>query len=265
MIATLTDFGNSEYLGAMKGVIRSISFDADIIDLYNDVAPQSVRQAAWVLLSNYACFPKGALFLCIVDPGVGTDRKALAVQTKSYTFIAPDNGLIYPAAQKDGITSVISITIPKDASRTFHGRDICAKAAAKLDSGHGIASLGKPAKTIQPLHFHKKGREGEVVRIDHFGNIITNLSCLPGEKRYAATLGKEKMNLPFYATYAEAKSDELFLIEGSARTLEISVKSGSAKQKLHPKIGEHIRIIGMQRGNIPGAEGGVLRGVFLKK
>src|SRR3989344_2513603 len=109
MIAILSDFGNSEYLGIMKGVIYSIAKNAKIIDLYNDVIPYKVREGAWILLNSYKYFPENTIFLCVVDPGVGSERQGIAIRTKNYYFVGPDNGLMFPAANAYKILEIIKI------------------------------------------------------------------------------------------------------------------------------------------------------------
>ena len=238
MIALLTDFGDSEYAGVMKGVILSANEGAKIIDLCNFVQPQNVREAAWVLYSSYRYFPKSTVFLCVVDPGVGSKRQCLAIKTRNYFFVGPDNGIMYQAGKEDGILDVVVLS-KKGASRTFHGRDIFAKAAAQIDKSKMI--YGKKSDLKIKIKFHLKEREGEIVRIDRFGNIITNLSSLNKSSYFVKTRSfSKKMN--FYRTYDEADYNELFIIEGSSNTLEISMKNSDAGKKLKVKAGERIEI-----------------------
>ena len=240
MIAILTDFGHSEYLGVMKAVIHSINKNSKIVDLYNSVGSHDIKEAAWVLYRNYGHFPKNTVFLCVVDPGVGSKRQCLAIKTKNYHFVGPDNGLMYKAAIEDKIVSIIKLPV-KNASVTFHGRDVFAKAAAQLEKGAKITSLGEKTTIKTKLDFHAKGREGEIVRIDNFGNIITNLSPLNKSLYNVKTKGFSQ-ELPFYNTYESAPSDRLFLIKGSSGTLEMSVKNSNASNKLKLKVGDKIRI-----------------------
>jgi len=239
VIAILTDFGQSEYVGIMRGVIMRHAPQAVVCDLYNEVEAQSVREGAWVLLTAYRHFPPGTVFLCVVDPGVGSDRQALAVRTKNYFFVGPDNGLLYPAIMDDGIEEVVDLPIPPGASYTFHGRDVFAPAAAKLASGWAVSDLGRPAAIKVPLTFHRLGREGEIVRVDRFGNIITNLPHT-GQHEYRVIVESYRRVLPFARTYAEAPRGQLFVIEGSAGTLEISLKNGSAWSVMDVPLGGHI-------------------------
>ncbi len=132
MIVLLTDFGQSEYVGVMKGVICSIAHDANVVDLCHEISPQNIIEASWILKNNYKYFPQGATFCCVVDPGVGTKRKALAVKTDKYYFVGPDNGLLWETLKEQRIVDIRHLVIPKDASRTFHGRDVFAKAGERI-------------------------------------------------------------------------------------------------------------------------------------
>ena len=240
MIAILTDFGHSEYLGAVKGVIYSANQNSKIVDLYNFVNPQNIKEAAWILYKNYKYFPKGTVFLCVVDPGVGSKRQCLAIKTKNYYFVGPDNGLMYKAAFEDKIISAVGLPI-KNASITFHGRDIFAKAAAQLEKGANIEKLGQKTAIRTKLDFYLKGREGEIVRIDNFGNIITNLSSL-NKSSYQVRTNNFNQKLNFYDTYESSPANNLFLIKGSSNTLEISIKNSNASKKLNLKVGDKIKI-----------------------
>ena len=239
MIITLSDFGDSEYLGVMKGVMLRVNQKSRIIDLYNEVSPHCIKEAAWVLRAGYSYFPEKSVFLCVVDPGVGTDRRALIIESRHYFFVGPDNGLLFPAAQQDRIRQVYRIPVPAAASATFHGRDVFAKIAAKLDSGIAAGKLGNRITNFEKLQFYLKGREGEIVRIDRFGNIITNLPPLR-KPMYKTSLAG--MPLDFYRTYAEAPENELFIIRGSAGTLEVAMKNRPAAAKLKCRVGDRVTI-----------------------
>lgn len=240
MIILLTDFGQNEYVGVMKGVIHSINFDARIVDLCHDIRPQSVIEASWILKSNCTYFPEGSTFCCVVDPAVGTERKALAVKTDQYYFVAPDNGLLWETLKEQTILDMRQIAVPKDASRTFHGRDVFAKAAANIDLGR-FETVGDKIQNIEKLELCEQGREGMVVRIDGFGNVITNLTKLNKDK-YSVEIGGKKHTMNYYPNYDAAKDDELFLIEGSSDTLEISLKNGNANDGLQVRAGRRINI-----------------------
>ena len=240
MIVLLTDFGYGEYVGVMKGVIYSISGNAKIVDLCHDISPQKTVEGSWILKNNHKYVPKGSIFCCVVDPGVGTERKAVAVKTADYYFVAPDNGLLYETLREQTIIDMRDIPIPEDASSTFHGRDVFARAAARIDSGDFEFLSGKIEK-IERLEFYRDGRVGTVVRIDRFGNVITNL---PGQNKpeYCVRFRQRDLRMNFRTTYSAAEENELFLIEGSCNTLEISLKNGNANDRLHLEAGMKIEI-----------------------
>jgi S-adenosylmethionine hydrolase len=240
MIVLLTDFGDGEYVGVMKGVIYSINDSAKIVDLCHSVRPQEIIEASWMLKNNYKYFPKGATFCCVVDPGVGTERKAIGVKTTEYYFVGPDNGLLWETVKEQRIIDIREIAIPRGASRTFHGRDVFAKAAANIDSGR-FETIGEKIEVIEKLELYKKAREGIVVRIDRFGNIITNLAKQEKDK-YSVVIDEKKYIMNYYPNYYTADENELFLIDGSNNTLEISLKNGNANDELHVKTGGKIKI-----------------------
>ncbi len=240
MIILLTDFGQSEYVGVMKGVIYSINQDAKIVNLCHNISPQKTIEASWVLKNNYKYFPEGATFCCVVDPGVGTERKALALKTANYYFVAPDNGLLWETLKEQKIIEIREIPIPPEASKTFHGRDVFAKAAAIIDLGQ-FDTLGPKTEEMERLELYQNGREGLVVRIDSFGNIITNL---PKENKttYSVKTAEKSYKMDFHPNYNAAQDNELFLLKGSCNTLEISLKNGSANDVLHLETGIKITI-----------------------
>jgi len=256
LIILLTDFGYSPYVGIMKGVIYQTWPGSMVLDLYHHVKPQDVREGAWLLAANFVYFPPGSIFLAVVDPGVGYHRQALVVQTSHYFFVGPDNGLLYPATEKDGLVQAYCLEIPPGASNVFHGRDVFAPAAARLEKGENPALYGKPTTIAGKLNFYLEQHEGEVVTVDHFGNIVTNLpftsvDVKQGRPDYLVTLsqsGPTKAKVFYqgrmqrYRTYAEAPADELFLIEGSSRTLELSLKNGAASSRIGAETGMRVRV-----------------------
>ncbi len=240
MIVLLSDFGQSEYLGAMKGVVYSVSPDAKMVDLCHSIGAQNVIEGSWVLKNNYRYFPEGATFCCVVDPGVGTERKAIAVKTEKYYFVGPDNGLLWETVKEQKIIEIREIPVPAEASKTFHGRDVFAKASAEIDSGK-FNEIGERIEKTEKLELYKEGREGIVVRIDRFGNIVTNLGKLDKDE-YSVVIGEKEYVMRCSPTYGAANAGELFLIEGSSNTLEISLKNGSANDRLGLRPGEKIKM-----------------------
>ncbi len=240
MIAILSDFGNSEYVGIMKGRILQENPKATITDLSNFVSAQNVKEGAWTLYNAYKNFPKGTVFLCVVDPGVGTDREAIAVKTNNYFFVGPDNGLFAMPAVEDGIVAAVRLDT-KDASKTFHGRDVFAPAAGKISKTGKVESMGPPVALERMMSFHVEEREGEVVKIDSFGNIITTLPHTDAAQ-YSVITGEEEHKLSYFDTYAEAPDKKPFLITGSSGTLEISIKNGNANEHFQLRIGQRVSI-----------------------
>jgi S-adenosylmethionine hydrolase len=240
MIVLLTDFGLGEYVGVMKGVIFTVDPDARVVDLCHDIRPQSIVEASWILTTNFDYFPQGSTFCCVVDPGVGTDRRAIAVQTESYRFVAPDNGVLSETLKKQTILAIRKIPVPSEASRTFHGRDVFAKAAA-LANRDRFDELGERVETIESFELYQCEREGIVVRVDRFGNIVTNIPPL-AQSQYNVQVGRHRHTLPYFTTYEEALEDTPFLITGSHHTLEISLRNGSANESLHLTPGQMISI-----------------------
>jgi S-adenosylmethionine hydrolase len=242
MIVLLTDFGESEYVGVMKGVILNIAPDAHIVDLTHSIPPQSVREAAWVLLKSHKYFPRHTIFVCVVDPGVGTARDAVLVTTPDYVFIGPDNGLFHEVTKTTGIDHIYSIMVDSPVSSTFHGRDVFAVAAARFHSGIAAREIGTPKKALdETLSFYLEGRTGEIVRIDRFSNIVTNIP-LESSDTLQVRHGETQLRLKLVETYAQGPSEGLFLVVGSYGTLEIASQNRRATDFISVKIGERITI-----------------------
>lgn len=242
MIVLLTDFGESEYVGVMKGVIYSLCPSEHIVDLTHSIPPQSVREGAWVLLSSYKSFPKGTVFVAVVDPSVGTERDSVLVKTKNYTFIGPDNGLLYPATESDGIESISTIIVEGSASHTFHGRDVFAPAAAYFVRNQSGKVLGGFKTSLGvSLKFNQDKRHGEVVRIDGFGNIITNIP--PADKiEYLLVTSDLRWNVQWFSTYSLGPDRGIFLVTGSYGTLEIAAKNADAREEVPLSVGDELSL-----------------------
>ena len=240
MIVLLTDFGPGEYVGVMKAVIYRISQDIKIVDLCHSISPQNLIEASWILSNNYRYFPEGSVFCCVVDPGVGTTRKAIAVKTGKYYFVGPDNGLFWETLKQQEIMEIRVLNVPENASHTFHGRDVFAAAAADIELGR-FKTVGEKTEDIKKLELFRNENEGIVARIDTFGNIVTNIPNRQKEK-YVIEIGGKRLEMNFYPDYASAKDKELFLIEGSNNTLEISLKNAAANNILHIKTGQRVII-----------------------
>ena len=257
LVALLTDFGSSEYAGVLKGVIASIWKDARVVDLCHAVAPQDVREGAWILWTSYRYFPPGTLFLAVVDPGVGTARAAVAVESRRYRWVGPDNGLLYPAVEDDGEPRIVNLPVPPEASSTFHGRDVFAPAAARWAAGAPLESLGQwRREPLVPLRFYRRRRCGEIVRVDPFGNLITPLpppagAPEPPGQAQVAVLRKSggrwrrvgaSVRAGWVRTYGDAPQGALVVLVGSAGTLEVARVGGSAAEALGARRGDRLFI-----------------------
>lgn len=253
LITIVTDFG-SPYVGIMKGVIKSIYKDVEIIEISSDVPPFDIKSGAFILYSSYKFFPKGTIHVAIVDPGVGSERKAIAIKTKNFYFIGPDNGILMPAAKEDGIVEIREINIDKisipveEPSSTFHGRDIFAPAAACLAKGLKFEEIGNAINNYKDLEFFKviKGDiiECEVIFIDRFGNLILSIR----EKDVSIKRGVElelqggRYYLKKVRTYYDVNKGELIIVKGSSDFYEISIREGSAKDLLNVNVGSVVKI-----------------------
>jgi S-adenosylmethionine hydrolase len=250
IITILTDFGGDDYfLGALKGAMLKINPEAKIIDITNTIPPGDTRKAAFTLMNYYAEYPEGTVHYCVVDPGVGTGRKAIAIATDEYRFVAPDNGTVYPSIKNRGwkVYEIDSDRIAIDLrSNTFHGRDIFAPAAALLSKGIDIERLGPKVDDMVHLEMPVPVRRddilaGEVLNIDRFGNVITNFTPidLTGLKNPVFRV-KDKLIKTKLENYQQASPDVLFYIIGSAGYVEISVKNDSAAGVLGINAGDDV-------------------------
>lgn len=240
-IALLTDFGTSDYyVGAMKGVILSIDSDAVIVDITHEIAPQDIASAGFILRACYKDFPVGTTFLCVVDPGVGSKRRAIVVQTNRYFFVGPDNGLFSFFLDENAAVHMIEneAYFRPPVSSTFHGRDIFAPIAAHLSKGVEPTEFGSRVDDAvvlansQPRQLDENTIEGRVIHIDRFGNLVTNIPSLVADRFSEIDIAGTSIS-ELRQTYAEARRGEPFAIVGSAGFIEISVKNGSAAETLN--------------------------------
>jgi S-adenosylmethionine hydrolase len=263
-IALLTDFGEgSVFVGEMQGSILKINPDAVILDLTNRVRPHDIFQAAFLLKYSYRYFPKNSIFLCVVDPEVGSGRKPLAIRTKNYFFVGPDNGLLYPAASDDGIRRTVLLENRKyfleKVSSTFHGRDIFAPVAAYISKGVAIERFGTVISSIKELVFEEPGVDENgylvcrVMYVDDFGNVITNLnepqlssllmrSHAVGPSDLVLEIGKKAYDIRLAKYYCEVGEGSPLALFNSFGLLEISVNRGDASKYFSLKEGDTIRI-----------------------
>ena len=255
MITLTSDFGlKDSYVAEMKGVILTLNPNAKIIDVTHGVEKFDIRMGAFILASAVPYFPKGTVHLAVVDPGVGTERHPILVQTKQGFFVGPDNGVLMLAAENQGIKKVYELSNPKfvlpKVSATFHGRDIFAPVAAYLDMGVKPAEFGpEVAIRIMPEFARiKKGDgylTGEILHIDGYGNIITNISqkeIMAQAKAVNIRLRNISLNIDFGITYAQTKPGEAIALIGSHGFLEIALNQASAAEKFSATVGEKIEV-----------------------
>lgn len=257
IITLTTDFGDeSGYAGVMKGVILTVNPDCQIIDITHRVSQQDVEEAAFLLNNSFSYFPEHSIHVVVVDPGVGSERKPILVETDKYWFVGPDNGVFSFMFLMEGFKKVWEITnksyfLP-EISSTFHGRDIFAPVAAHLSLGVSAEELGKELKGFVMLKDLEPEVEtgvikARVVYADRFGNLISNISKdlfnrLVADKSFNISVGGktiQKLSL----SYADVRDGEVLALFGSSQWLEISVKNGNCQKELDIKKGAEINIL----------------------
>ncbi len=262
VITLLSDFGLKDpYVAEMKAVILSINPEACVVDITHEIDKFNVRMGAFVLASATPHFPQNTVHVAVVDPGVGTERRSIIVETKRGFFVGPDNGLLMLAAHKEGIVKVHQIINPKymlsRVSKTFHGRDIFAPAAAHLTSGTSPSEFGPAIQDYILPEFAKpqtkKGEVvGEVLHIDGFGNIISNISAENLERvsiREGQTLrvklGNKTLKLRFCSAYGEVPAGTSLALIGASDFLEAALNQGNASETFEAKVGDVFRVSGV--------------------
>lgn len=245
-VTLLTDFGTRDhYAGTLKGVILTICPDATVVDIGHDVPAHDVMAGALELAACYRYFPHGTIFMVVVDPGVGSSRRGIAADVGDYKFVAPDNGVLSAVFRESPPKRVVELTERKYAlptvSRTFEGRDRFAPAAAHLAKGVALVSLGRSIANYQQLDLPRPAiagdlLTGQVVRVDRFGNLITNIDRrtfdqFAADQSIAIEVGATEIPR-IVATYAEAPAQELCALFGSTDHLEIAINAGDAAAAL---------------------------------
>jgi S-adenosyl-L-methionine hydrolase (adenosine-forming) len=262
VITLTTDFGTRDwFVGTVKGVIAGIAPKAKVIDLTHDLRQGDIRGGAFALAAGCRYFPKGTVHVVVVDPGVGSLRKAIAVQTAKSMFVGPDNGVLSWALAKEKITAIHALEneayFLRPVSRTFHGRDVFAPVAAHLSLGVPIKKFGPTRGDLERLvwpepQVRRGGIEGEVVYIDRFGNAITNLQTNlleDSERASCEVYAKRRRVCPLKAFYQATPPNTPMALVGSSGFLEIAVNGGSAAKVLGVVIGTRVvlRWAGRQR------------------
>ena len=252
IVALLTDYGLQDpYVGLLKGALLSVNPQARLVDLTHDIPPQDIREGSRVLAAAVDYFPAGTIFVAVVDPGVGTDRALLGAETDRHFFLAPDNGLLgFLGGRARRIVRIQeSKYFLKPVSRTFHGRDILAPVAGHLSRGAGLSKFGPAVKRIvarrdaAPSVAADGALRGEVVSIDRFGNLITNIpgDLLPDGRRVRIAVGRRVVR-SLSRSYADVPKGDLLALVGSTGHLEISVNQGSARRAARIQRGDRVLV-----------------------
>jgi S-adenosyl-L-methionine hydrolase (adenosine-forming) len=271
LIALLSDFGTSDpYVGIMKGVMMDRCPKARFIDIMHDVYPQNVRHAGYLLRSAYRYFPTHTVFLVVVDPGVGTARRPLAIRTDHGMYVGPDNGVFSGVLEEADTWQAVSLALNADnnaLSATFHGRDLFAPAAAALANGAPLNTLGSPVTDvihIPLLHSAQPSPDviaGDVIHIDHYGNVITSIGKFSWLDRANPSILALDWKPPLHIqsasaqitlcgqtingiqyTYANGDAGALMTVINSDQQLEIAVNLGSAAKQLGVRVGDLVQL-----------------------
>lgn len=249
VVTLLTDFGTADgYVAEMKGVIISRVPDAVVVDVTHDIPPQDIEGGRLAVARYWRRFPPGTVHVAVVDPGVGSARAALAVESDDRFLVGPDNGVLSPALLVGG-SRAVSLPIPAGAAPTFHGRDVFAPAAAELALGTPLDALGEPTldlvirRTPEPKRRSDGAIEGQVITIDRFGNAITNLLALR-----AQSVEVNGSVLPLRRSYAEGADAEPFALVGSTGLIEIALKDGDAAEVMGLERGTPVVLRALGRG-----------------
>ena len=255
IVTLTTDFGNREgYVGAMKGIMLGMNPNLTFIDISHEVQAFDVMAAAFILQQALPYFQPGTIHLVVVDPGVGSDRRAVALRHNEHYFVGPDNGLFTLLLETETPDQMVELKAngTSPVSATFHGRDLFAPAAAQLSSGIPLEKLGPPLTKLRPLHWalpidDQEGIRGWVVYIDHFGNCITNISRDLFEKRSGGRQAKGYAGSGIirnvHRTYSDVPVGETLMLFGSSNLLEVATNQGNAAALLHIQRGTPVNIV----------------------
>ncbi|MDP2689992.1 MAG: SAM-dependent chlorinase/fluorinase [Deltaproteobacteria bacterium] len=254
IITFTTDFGlKDSYQGAMKGAALSINPAARLVDITHLVESGNILEGAFILLESYGFFPEGTIHLAVVDPGVGSQRKAVLVETERYCFVGPDNGLLFLAAGREKVKRVIHLTerpfFRKEISSTFHGRDIFAPVAAHLSLGTNPGAFGPEIEGLAPVEMPRPAKKdaiitGEVIYVDTFGNLITNIKSedLPADAGLLDVSLNGLVIKGLTSTYSSVRKGEPLALVSSAGHIEIAVNSGPASKYFNAKVGSRVAL-----------------------
>jgi len=267
IVTLLTDFGlRDPYVSEMKAVILSICPRAEIVDVSHLVRKFDIRMGAFILAQAAPYFPDGTVHVAVVDPGVGTERRPIIVETRRSFYVGPDNGVLMLSARREGIRHIYEIKnreyMLKKVSRTFHGRDVFSPAAAHLALGVHPNLFGpEVSDPVMPGFTEPKvrGREvlGEVIHVDDFGNLVTNIllenlleiGVKEGEN-LRVEVGGRSLDLRLCTAYGEVSPGEMLTVIGGSGFLEVSVNMGSASRTLGCEVGELVRVTSLRKAGL---------------
>ena len=241
IITLLTDFGTADgYVGELKGVLASGAAGVSLVDIAHDLSSHDVEGARLALARYWRRFPPGTVHVVVIDPGVGGDRAALAVESEGRFLVGPDNGVLSPALLHSGARCV-ALPVPPTAAPTFHGRDVFAPAAAELAQGIALDALGDPfgepiiRRTPEAIRRDDGAIAGVVITVDRFGNAVTNLMARRGG---AIVVGRERLTLS--RAYVDVEPGALVALVGSSGLVEIACRDGSAAKTLGLERGSQV-------------------------
>ncbi|MFN0117690.1 MAG: S-adenosyl-l-methionine hydroxide adenosyltransferase family protein [Elusimicrobiota bacterium] len=257
IVCLLSDFGLADhFIGTMKGILLSADPDVQIVDISHDVPPQDVRFGAFQLMETYGFFPEKSIFLAVVDPGVGSNRKIICAEAANRVFVGPDNGLLSWVFKNDRPTFVMEL-IPDmissyPISATFHGRDIMAPFVAKLLKGEAINTLGRSISQWETIPFPPVLKAGsrwvaEVLLVDHFGNLVTNLKAselkdFSENSKIWFEIADKNTIRGVSQTYSSVEEGKPLIVVGSSGFLEIALRNGHAANFFQLKAGHKFHV-----------------------
>lgn len=253
VLTLLTDFGTRDgYVGSMKGVILGISPKVMVLDIAHDLPQGDIETGAWVLSQYWDLYPAGTVHVAVIDPGVGSGRRAIALEAEGRFVVAPDNGLITRVLARSATGSIVEIREPayqhSKVSPTFHGRDVFAPAGAHLAAGVALSELGPAVRDPELLDLEEPEREtatvrGRIVHVDRFGNLISDIPASWIGEGWRFTVEGVDVG-PIRATYSAVEPKGLVVVEGSLGTIEVAVRDGSAADRL--KLERGARLVGKE-------------------
>jgi len=255
IVTLLTDFGERDgFVGIVKGVLLGICPSARIVDLSHDVSAQDVMGGALVLASAVAHFPPGTVHLAVVDPGVGTARRPILIETERFVLVGPDNGLLSLAAERAAVRRVIHLDRAEhflpSPSQTFHARDVFAPVAARCASGVAVTELGSTIDAFERLDLPQPRRledaiEGQVIHVDRFGNLICNIARdgVDGFLEKALSINMSGVQIPEISPhYSAVREGKPVALWNSWGRLEIAIRNGSAARLLRARNGDRVQV-----------------------